>query len=137
MGKYVRILIAIALVSGIVLLARHNLVWAGPAAQAKDSVLAQDQPSVVSAANAAPGTFKPPPPGLIIPVTGGGTYAVGGICTMTIEYKAPGLSDVVSLEVPVEKSRSVPFPESSGKIHLPGCHVVHYQFEQVKSELTT
>jgi hypothetical protein len=147
-GKNVRILLALALVLGIVISARNNLAWAGPAAGADQSTQAQNEPSVFLGPDGPgnkdkdkdkdkdKGTVKPPP-GIVIPVTGGGTYSVGGICTMTIEYTATGLSDLLYLEVPVEKSRSVPFPESKGKIQLPGCHVLHYQSGQLMNEMGT
>ena len=53
-----------------------------------------------------------------------------------IEYKIPDLWDRVYLEVPVKKSASVPFPEKDGKIHLPGCHVLHYNLDQLMTEMT-
>lgn len=149
MGKIIRILIALSLVLGIVLLAQDQVARANRSSDQSLSAENQDVQSVLLAPgdddckkdknknkDKCKGTVKPPPPGIVIPVTGAGTYAVGGVCTVTVEYKADGLSDEVSLEVPVEKSRSVPFPVSDGKIHLPGCHVLHYQFEQIKSEMT-
>jgi len=143
MYKFIRVMIAISLMLGIAILARKNAAWAAnPAAESDRS--SQDQAGLsISPAkdddcdkdkgkdkDKCKGTVKPPP-GIIIPVTGGGTYSVGGICTMTIEYIATGLSDLLYLEVPVEKSRSVPFPESKGRIQLPGCHVLHYQSGQL------
>jgi hypothetical protein len=148
MYKFIRVMIAISLVLGIAILARNNAAWAAnPAAESDRS--SQDQAGLsISPAKdddcdkdkgkdkeKCKGTVKPPH-GIIIPVTGGGTYSVGGICTMTIAYNVSGLSDLLSLEVPVEKSSSVPFPESNGKIHLPGCHVLHYdQSGQLMNEM--
>jgi len=149
MYKFIRVMIAISLMLGIAILARNNAAWAAnPAAESDRS--SQDQAGLsISPAkdddcdkdkgkdkDKCKGTVKPPP-GIIIPVTGGGTYSVGGICTMTIEYIATGLSDLLYLEVPVEKSRSVPFPESKGRIQLPGCHVLHYQSGQLMNEMGT
>ena len=148
MYKFIRVMIAISLMLGIVILARKNAAWAAnPAAESDRS--SQDQAGLsISPAkdddcdkdkgkdkDKCKGTVKPPP-GIIIPVTGGGTYSVGGICTMTIAYNVSGLSDLLSLEVPVEKSSSVPFPESNGKIQLPGCHVLHYQSGQLMTEMS-
>jgi hypothetical protein len=87
MGKYVRILIAIVLVLSIVILARNNVAWAGPAAEAKQSVLAQDQSSV-SLGKPDPGTVKPPPAELT--VCEDGVYSVGGVSTLEVIDLAPG-----------------------------------------------
>jgi len=160
MGKHIRTFIAIIVMLSLAILAKSNITWAAnPGAGSSQTSLGQAEQSVsldkdkrcdkdkdkkkkdkdkdkCKDKDDDGGSVKPPP-GIIIPVTGGGTYSVGGICTITIEYKVPGLSDVVTLEVPVEKSRSVPFPESSGIIHLPGCHVLHYQSGQIMSEMST
>jgi hypothetical protein len=160
MGKHFRTFIAIIVMLSLAILAKSNITWAanlgagssptslGQAQQSgsldkdkqcdkdKDKKKKDKDKDKCKDKDDDGGSVKPPP-GIIIPVTGGGTYSVGGICTITIEYKVPGLSDVVSLEVPVEKSSSVPFPESNGKIHLPGCRVLHYQFEEVQTEMST
>jgi hypothetical protein len=147
MGKYIRIFIVTVLVLGIAIVGRNKAAWAA------SLVSGADPTASVSLSNGDPcdtdkdkcndkddkdkgGSVKPPP-AIVIPVTGGGSYSVGGICTIIIEYKVPGLSDLIYLEVPVEKSRSVPFPESDGNIHLPGCHVLHYQSEQIMNEMST
>jgi len=148
MGKYIRIFIAIIVMLAIVILARNNAARAAnPAAESGRSSQDGAELSISPAKDKdcdkekgkdkdkCKGTVKPPP-GIVIPVTGGGTYSVGGICTMTIAYNVSGLSDLLYLEVPVEKSSSVPFPESNGKIHLPGCHVLHYdQSGQLMNEM--
>jgi hypothetical protein len=148
MGKYIRIFIVIIAVLGVAILARNNAARAAnPAAESKLSLQDGAEPSIAPAndkdcekekgkdKDKCKGTVKPPP-GLVIPVTGGGTYAVGGVCTMAIAYNIAGLSDLLSLEVPVEKSSSVPFPESDGKIHLPGCHILHYQSGELMTEMS-
>lgn len=147
MGKYIRIFIVIIAVLAVLILARNNAARAAtPPAESERSSQNEAELSISPAkddcANAkgkdkdkCKGTVKPPP-GLIIPVTGGGTYSVGGICTVAIAYNIPGLSDLLSLEVPVEKSSSIPFPESNGKLHLPGCHILHYQSGELMTEMS-
>lgn len=86
MGKYFRVLIAIALVLVIVLLAKNKAVWAGPAAQIKQSVLAEGQSSV-SLDKPDPGTVKPPPGE--ITVCEEGIHSVGGVATLEVTNLAP------------------------------------------------
>lgn len=87
MGRYIRILIVIAMVLGIVLLARNNTAWARTADQAGQSGLEQEQSSD-SLGNPKPGTVKPPPAELTI--CGEGIYSVGGVSTLEVTDLAPG-----------------------------------------------
>lgn len=134
MNKYFRVIIALALVLGVAILATDNLAWAGPKTEMDSSDLAQDELSPPLAAP-EPGSVKPPPDSVIIADTGG-TFPIGGICTFFVEYNISGLKDVVFVEKSIEKSRSIPFPEDDGKIHLPGCHVLHYKLNQLMTEMS-
>jgi len=81
MGKFVRILIAISLVLGITVLARNNVAWAGPAAEADQSALAQDDLNDPGHDD-DPGTVKPPPGKTMICKKG--VYSVGGSSVLRV-----------------------------------------------------
>ncbi len=133
MNKTFRVIIALALVLGVAILAKDNIAWAGPNSDVDSSVSPQDNPSPPLAPLGKPGSVKPPRYRLVIPVTGG-TFPIGGICTFTAQYNISGLVDVVFVEEQIEQSRSIPFPEANGVMHLPGCHVLHYKLEKVMTE---
>jgi len=73
------------------------------------------------------------PPSSTLTVTKSGTYAVGGVCSMEVEYHVPDLSNQLHVEQDIEISANVPFPDNEGLMYLPGCHVFHY----VESDLVT
>ncbi|MBI5965737.1 MAG: hypothetical protein HY863_19845 [Chloroflexi bacterium] len=81
------------------------------------------------------GSVKPPPDE--ITVTKSGTYAIGGICAMIIEYKIADLSDRIHVQHPTEANDIVPFPDNGGMLYLPGCHVAHYKLDQIKQLMTS
>lgn len=68
-------------------------------------------------------------------ITESGTYSFGGLCTIIIEYHVPKLSDVVHVEENIEISANVPFPDNSGLLYLPGCHVFHYRDYKLKTDM--
>ena len=85
------------------------------------------------------GTVKPPPP--VITVTESSTYSVGGICTFTVIYTEPDQSDEIHVadalrheSDPVDdydSNQYDPFPDSDALLYLPGCHVLHYKFDDI------
>lgn len=86
------------------------------------------------------GTVKPPSP----PVPGGGTggritesgtYNIGGLCSIIIDYHIPNLSNEVRVEKNIEISANVPFPDNQGLLYLPGCHVYHYRTDKLKMDM--
>lgn len=87
MGNYVRVSIVIALLLVMVLLAKNNVAWAGPAPVVNQSDLAVDQSSV-SPDKPEPGTVKPPPPE--IEICEDGVHSVGGVATLEVNNLAPG-----------------------------------------------
>ena len=87
MGKYIRVLIVLAVVFGIALLARNKIAWAGPAAGIEQAGLAQDQ-AVPPLDKPDPGSVKPPPAELV--VCEDGVYSVGGVSTLEVQNLAPG-----------------------------------------------
>ncbi len=113
MKKYIPILIVVALVLTIVGLSRNSSVWAGPNA---------------NGANA--------PQKVIKTITENGTYALGGVCSVQIDYTATGVKTVADAEIPVTESKKVPFNPvqvpgySQEFLAFPGCHFVHYKLDQ-------
>jgi len=81
------------------------------------------------------GTVRPPSSSVVIPQTG--MYAVGGVCTIIVEYYVTGLSNVVHVEENTEVSSNVPFPDNEGLLYLPGCHVFHYKRGSLVDDVTT
>ncbi len=80
------------------------------------------------------GTVVPPPSSIDIHRTG--VYSVGGVCVFTVIYNTLGPSDQVHVQDPVngdpvDNSDGVPFPDNSGLLYLPGCHVLHYMNGQI------
>jgi hypothetical protein len=66
-----------------------------------------------------------------------GTYSAGGICELSAEYYVPDLGNELHVEADVEISAQVPFPDDSGLLYLPGCHVFHYKMDTLVDEVTT
>ena len=88
MYKTIRVMIAISLVLGLVLLARDQVAWAQPASGADQSALvAQGQPSL-SLDKPEPGSVKPPP--AEVTVCEDGVHSVGGVSILKVSNLAPG-----------------------------------------------
>jgi hypothetical protein len=69
-----------------------------------------------------------------IVITGSGDYNVGGVCTLTIEFKGTSPLQVkADAEIPIPESLKVPF-SGEGELFRPGCHVVHVKEEKVVKE---
>lgn len=134
MNEKLRWLIAFGLLLAVLAAAGGRAAWAGSNSELDASVSAQNDPSP-PLAEPEPGSVKPPPDSVIIPIQGG-TYSIGGICTFIAEFNRSDLYDVVFVEKAIAKSKSVPFPEINGDIHLPGCHVLHYKLDQVMTEMS-
>ena len=71
-----------------------------------------------------------------ITVSAPGTYAIGGICAMIIQYKVENLSDRIFVHQPTEANDLIPFPDNGGMLDLPGCHVIHFEASQIQQEMT-
>lgn len=85
MSKYVRVMIAVTLLLGIVLLARNQVAWAQPGTEAERPALAQEADAGPS--SIAGGTVKPPPNK--IKVCKDGVYSVGGVSILKVKNLAP------------------------------------------------
>ena len=143
MYKFIRVMIAISLVLGIVLLAQDQVAWANHSAAPSLSAENQEMQSVAPAPgdedcekdkgkdkDKCKGTVKPPNPrDLIIPVTG--DYSVGGFCTLTIELKDPEITLDASIETPLPGE----LPDEVQKIRQ-GCLLTYYSSNQRINELT-
>jgi hypothetical protein len=80
------------------------------------------------------GTVLPPSPSARI--TQPGTYAVGGVCSMIIDYYVPNLANEIHVEENIEISANVPYPDNEGLLYLPGCHVYHYKEDKLVMDVT-
>lgn len=106
-----------------------------PAGQRVNPPGAGDEGNILNPPGIGGGSVKPPPDE--IKVTKSGTYAIGGICAMIIEYKVSNLSDQIHVQHPTEANDLIPFPDNGGLLFLPGCHVVHYREAQVKQKMSS
>jgi hypothetical protein len=76
------------------------------------------------------------PPSFAFTITESGAYAVGGVCSIIVEYNVPGLSDKIHVEENIEISANVPYPDNEGLLYLPGCHVYHYKENKLVTDVT-
>jgi hypothetical protein len=88
MKTYVRVSIVVALLLVLVLVARHNVAWAGSAAGAQQSPEMAVDSSSTSPDKTDDGTVKPPPPEIVICEEG--VHSVGGVSTLEVSNLAPG-----------------------------------------------
>jgi hypothetical protein len=122
MGKGLRIAVAVIFVLGILLLARGQMAWAGGLPLLGAGGFAQGpSASGLAAPNPAPGTVRPPP--VVAPPIGGpGTYSVGGVCTLKVDFLAPD----VSVHAGLLPFASVGEPPSDVQRYLAGVCQVNY-----------
>jgi hypothetical protein len=115
MKKVFQLLVVFVLILAIIGVARNSPAWA--------SSLTGVEPS---------GANSPLQTRIVI--TGSGDYNVGGICTLTIEFKGTSVLQVkADAEIPLEESMKVPYP-GEGELFRPGCHVVHVKGDKVVEE---
>ncbi len=93
MNKTLRIVVAAIMLLAVLILAGNQAAGAG-FLTVPDVIgaLQGNSSSGLGAPNAQPGTVKPPPV-VVPPITGPGTYSVGGICT----FRVITLADTISL----------------------------------------
>jgi hypothetical protein len=82
MKLIIRLLIVVVLVAGVILLAGEKGAWAG-SRQGSDPVAQQVVSNQPALDKPNPGSVKPPPPDVIIPVTG--VTSVGGVSTLNVQ----------------------------------------------------
>jgi hypothetical protein len=75
------------------------------------------------------------PPSSTVTINKSGTYSIGGLCTMIIDYYIPDLSNEIHIEDQIETSANVPFPDNEGLLYLPGCHVFHYKEAELRTDV--
>ncbi len=85
---------------------------------------------------ASGGSVRPPSPIDTGKITQSGTYNIGGVGSVVIDYQAPNLATVVHLEGNTEISANVPFPDDAGLLYLPGVHLFHYTADQLVTDVT-
>ena len=140
MYKFIRVLIAISLVMGIVLLAQARVAWANHSVAPSLSAENHEMQSLVPAPGVdcnkdkdkdkdkCKGTVKPPSRDIIIPVTG--SYSVGGFCTLSVEFSDPEITLDASIEDPLPGE----LPADVQKIRQ-GCLLTFYRSNQRLNEL--
>jgi hypothetical protein len=82
MYKFVRGIIAVSLVLGVVFLAQGQVAWASPAAGSDQSAFVENISALPLARRGHPGTVKPPPGKVTI--CRDGVYSVGGVATLKV-----------------------------------------------------
>ena len=93
--------------------------------------------SVSQQDNYSGGTVRPESPVSTDKITKSGTYNVGGVCSIIVDYYVPDLSNEVHVEENTEVAANVPFPDSEGLLYLPGCHVFHFKQDKMVTDVTT
>lgn len=88
MRAYVRVSIVITVLLAMILVARNNVAWAGPAAGVPQSPDVAIDQSLVSPDKSDDGTVKPPPPEIVICEEG--VHSVGGVSTLEVNNLTPG-----------------------------------------------
>lgn len=140
MNKYIRLMIMIALVLGIVFVARNQVAWAnrspGPSLSAREegqSAVADKKDDCKDKnknKDKCKGTVKPPPKDILIPVTG--DYSVGGFCTLSITFNDPAFTMNASIKTPLPRE----LPDKVHKVSQ-GCLLTYYSSDQRIPELTS
>ncbi len=107
---------------------------------------AGNQAQTITSFGSPGGTVKPPTftsqgggAGIIpntgtVVITESGTYNIGGLCSIIVDYHIPDLSNEVHVEENVEISSNVPFPDNAGLLYLPGCHVYHFKESNLRTD---
>jgi hypothetical protein len=114
MKKYIPILVVFILVLSVIGIARGNPVWASPKSTTRTNS----------------------PLHTLITVTSDGTYNVGGVCQIAVDFKTTGNTLQADAEVPVVESLVVPFTEDSHLL-FPGCHFVLNKGSTVVNTMST
>lgn len=86
-NKYLRFLIASALVLGIVLLAKEGVAWAGSKNDVNLATNTEQSEPLVFLAGQEPGSVKPPPKEIYI--CEDGMYSIGGVVVLNIKNLNP------------------------------------------------
>lgn len=82
MNKYIRMLLVLIVMLGVLLLARGKVVWAGPTSEANQPASILDKGPSAPIAKPDPGTVKPPP--AEITVCEDGTHSIGGVAILKV-----------------------------------------------------
>ena len=84
-GKYLRVIILIAVLAGTVGLAQNQVAWAQPAAESVESVQVEVTPLALPSGHHDDddGTVKPPPDR--VKICKRGTFSVGGVATIKVK----------------------------------------------------
>jgi len=126
MHRRLRFAAAIILVLSILFLARNQVLGAGSEASPSISVQEEQRDSALP----APGTVKPPPFDVVIPVTG--DYSLGGFCTLSVELTDAEITLNANLLTPLPGE----LPKNVHKVRQ-GCLLTYNRASQILDELPT
>ena len=127
MNKFIRLMIMIILVLGIIFVAKSQIAGANPSAGPSLSS-AHDQAQAVNAdknddcknnKDKCKGSVKPPPRS--IHISGTGNYSVGGFCTLSVVFNDP----VISLDAAIQAPLPRELPDTVHRIRQ-GCLLIYY-----------
>ena len=126
MKKYIQIIVVFGIVVAVVWMAKAGVAWASGLPATQPPVKFSQPVSAQEDSSLAPPPYK-------TEISESGTYNIGGICLLNVEYKNTNLKNNADAEIPVEESSKVPFP-GLGRLLFPGCHVVHYKDGKIVRE---
>lgn len=140
MNKYLRWIILVALVLGIVFVAQGQVAWANQGSDPRISAPNGENQSGLpdrtdncdkdknKDKDKCKGTVKPPPHEILIPVTG--DYSVGGFCTISTVLNDPKINLAASLLTPLPRD----LPDKVHKVRQ-GCLLTYSMSGQRMDEL--
>lgn len=76
------------------------------------------------------------PPAYWVDTSQSGSYGVGGICSIDAFYKVDFLRDETYVEFLVEDNQIINYPENGDLLFFPGCHVLHFEKDEVQKQMT-
>ena len=137
MKKVIQFIVVLASILAILWIARNNPVWARQSPASSVGGAAVDQPANAQKMPVIPiseGSVNFSPQADKVEISQPGTYYVGGLCMLDVTYNlASGLKNEVDVNVSLEESLGVQY-DDEGSLDLPGCHLVHYKFDQVVAQ---
>ncbi len=123
MNKSIRFIIAAALLVVILFLAGNQMATAGELPWQKGGVVSQNQGvSALPAAGNHKGTVLPPPV-VVPPISGPGTYSAGGVCTVIVQQ----LESDINLHVNLLPFNVLPNKPTDKTQYLAGVCNLFYQ----------
>ena len=120
--RFVRVIIAIGIVSGILLMAAGQVVWAEPA-EVSASTTSSEIVSSSPLLNTESGSVKPPPSKLT--ACGNGSYSVGGVVVLEITDLKPDYCVIAVLRNPKFQVKRIPSDEGKPQAQFLFLHMYY------------